>query len=139
MNVTSKSIYAIIAVYELALNKDEFIKSDVIAKKYNIPKRFLEITLSELKTNGIVVSKKGGGGGFALAKLPEEISVYDILSVTENDLNVFNCSKFLDESTCNNFSIFETISDEIIKVLKNKTIKDMISENTIKYSTTFII
>ncbi|BAI79720.1 transcriptional regulator, BadM/Rrf2 family [Deferribacter desulfuricans SSM1] len=139
MNVTSKSIYAIIAVYELALNKDKFIKSDVIAKKYNIPKRFLEITLSELKTNGIVISKKGGGGGFALKKLPEEISIFDIITITENDLKVFNCSKFLEKSTCNTFTVFENLNTEIISLLKNKTIQDIINENTINFTTTFII
>ncbi|MGA1846481.1 RrF2 family transcriptional regulator [Deferribacter abyssi] len=140
MNVTSKTIYAIVALVELAKQENECLKGSVIAKKYGIPRRFLELTLSELKIHGLVDSKKGANGGFFLIKRPEDISLYDIINITERELNIFDCKKFIDKHGCDMLGIFDELNEEIILVLKNVTLKDILKKAERFYgSLSFII
>ncbi|KAA0257979.1 Rrf2 family transcriptional regulator [Deferribacter autotrophicus] len=128
MNVTSKTIYAIVALIELARRENEYLKGATIAKKYGIPRRFLELTLSELKIHGLVDSKKGAHGGFFLVKQPEEISLYDIINITERELVIFDCKKFIDSQGCDMLRIFDELNEEILSILKNVTLKDILNK-----------
>ncbi|KAA0257184.1 Rrf2 family transcriptional regulator [Deferribacter autotrophicus] len=128
MNATSKTIYAIIALIELARQKNELLKGATIAKKYGIPRRFLELTLSELKIHGLVDSKKGAHGGFLLVKQPEEISLYEIINITERDLVIFDCRKFINKDGCDMLRIFDELNEEILSILKKVTLRDILNK-----------
>lgn len=125
MNVTAKTIYCILAVIELSkAGKNTFVKATSISEKYDIPKRFLEISLSELKLSKIVDSKKGAGGGFYLIKSPSEISIYDIIKITESEKEVFNWKKYFTNNTNSNYPItlvFDKLNNEIVDILKSIT------------------
>lgn len=78
--VSNKCEYALRAIFELALRPaDEPRKVQDIASAQGIPPRFLEIILVELKNAGIVLSKRGSEGGYALARAPREITVGEII------------------------------------------------------------
>lgn len=127
MNVTAKTVYSIIAVVELANSpKGEAIKVTNIAEKHSIPKRFLEISLSELRSSGIVDSRKGASGGFYLAKDPNEISLFDIIKITENNTEVFNCEKYVQNEDCLMKSIFNKLNTDITDILKNMTFDEIL-------------
>jgi Rrf2 family protein len=80
MNISSKGQYALQALFDLASqNTDEPIKIASIAKRQKIPRKFLESILSSLKQGGFVESHRGVAGGYHLARLPETITVGEVL------------------------------------------------------------
>jgi len=80
MNISSKGRYALQALFDLASQStDEPIKIASIAKRQKIPQKFLESILSSLKQGGFVESHRGVAGGYHLARLPETITVGEVL------------------------------------------------------------
>jgi Rrf2 family protein len=80
MNISSKGRYALQALFDLASQStDEPIKIASIAKRQRIPRKFLESILSSLKQGGFVESHRGVAGGYHLARLPESITVGEVL------------------------------------------------------------
>jgi len=63
-----------------------------IAAANNIPKKFLDAILGELRTAGLVHSKKGRGGGYVLAKRPVEIMVGEIVRALDGPLAPISCA-----------------------------------------------
>jgi Rrf2 family protein len=74
------------AAVELAAAKDETVKGDVIAEAQDIPLKFLENILGELKHSGIVASRRGAHGGYWLAKPASEVSLAAIVRAVEGPL-----------------------------------------------------
>lgn len=84
MNVSVKCEYALRAVFELALRAgSEPTRIADIAERQNIPQKFLETILAELKKNGFLESKRGAEGGYRLARPPELITVGEVLRSVE--------------------------------------------------------
>ncbi|MEF3255815.1 MAG: Rrf2 family transcriptional regulator [Deferribacterales bacterium] len=136
MQATAQTLYAIYALTYIAKAKSP-IKAQEISEKTGLPKRFLEITLLKLKAANILESKKGRDGGFFLKRTVQEITLYDIVSVTENSINIFDCTKHLKEN-CNFKSIFDTINNKLTETLKSITLEDIIKSNNINI-TDFVI
>jgi Rrf2 family protein len=81
---STKCIYALRAVLELALREDfRVVKSQQIASAQSIPLRFLEIILAELRQGGFVESKRGNAGGYVLARPPDAITVAQVIDFIE--------------------------------------------------------
>jgi hypothetical protein len=68
MRISAKVDYAVRAAVELAAGGDQPVKGEVIAESQDIPLKFLENILGELKHVGIVASRRGAQGGYWLAK-----------------------------------------------------------------------
>jgi Rrf2 family protein len=62
-----------------------------LASDEGIPKKFLELILLELKQQGVLQSKKGKGGGYFLARRPEDISVGSVVRILEGSLAPVPC------------------------------------------------
>jgi Rrf2 family protein len=71
---------------ELAATGGEPIKGEAIAEAQDIPLKFLENILGELKHTGIVASRRGAQGGYWLAKPAEDVSLADIVRAVEGPL-----------------------------------------------------
>lgn len=122
MNINVKTVYAMIAIGELTLNQGKkFLKSSDISSKYNIPARFLDLTLNDLKTNGVINSKRGAKGGFYIHKNPKEITLFDIIKVTEASTKVFECDSLQNKHLCIFKDIFDNLNDTIINFFKSIT------------------
>jgi Rrf2 family protein len=63
-----------------------------IAKQERIPKKFLEAILLDLKNDGILYSKRGKTGGYALRKTPDQISVGQVIRVIDGPLALIPCA-----------------------------------------------
>src|SRR5437870_12360061 len=84
MRVSAKADYALRAVIELAVVGGEApVKGERIAQAQEIPLKFLENILGDLRQAGIVRSQRGVEGGYWLARPPEEISVADVVRPVE--------------------------------------------------------
>jgi Rrf2 family protein len=80
MNVSVKGEYALHAVFDLALQRPgEPIKIADIARRQQIPQKFLELILAGLKQGGFVESRRGAEGGYLLAKTADNITVGEVI------------------------------------------------------------
>jgi Rrf2 family protein len=86
MRISAKVDYAVRASIELAAAGGEPIKGEAIADAQDIPLKFLENILGELKHTGIVASRRGAQGGYWLAKPADEVSLADIVRAVEGPL-----------------------------------------------------
>ena len=89
MQVSAKTDYALRAASELALaaaNGAGPIKGDRISENQDIPKKFMENILHDLKRSGLVRTRRGASGGYWLALPAEEISLAAIIRAVEGPL-----------------------------------------------------
>ena len=88
MKISAESDYACRALLELALNWPDrkLVQVSVIAKKQNIPIKYLEQILIELKNIGMVESVRGKQGGYRLVKEPRKISLGELMRKTRGPL-----------------------------------------------------
>lgn len=91
--LTNKGKYALKAMVHLAgLQPGQTASIGVIAEAHSIPKKFLDTILLDLNNAGFVRSKKGPGGGVALARAPEEIKVGAIIRAIDGPLAPIGCA-----------------------------------------------
>ena len=86
MRISAKADYAVRAATELASAKEGPTKGDVIARAQDIPLRFLENILAELRHAGIVQSRRGAEGGYLLARPASEIALADVIRAVDGPL-----------------------------------------------------
>src|SRR5581483_3738531 len=86
MRVSAKADYAIRAMVELAAAGDGPLKAERIAQAQEIPLKFLENIMTDLRQGGLVRSQRGAEGGYWLAKPAEEISLADVIRSVEGPL-----------------------------------------------------
>jgi Rrf2 family protein len=87
VKLSAKVDYAVRAALELAAAADNGpVKSERIATAQDIPARFLENILTDLRHAGLVHSQRGADGGFWLARPPSEITVADVIRAEEGNL-----------------------------------------------------
>jgi Rrf2 family protein len=86
MRLSARSDYALRAAIELAASGDGHITSEQLAKAQQIPAKFLEAILTQLRRAGLVRSQRGPDGGFWLARPAGEISLADIIRAIDGPL-----------------------------------------------------
>lgn len=86
MGISAKANYGVRAVAYLAARKEELAQISDIAANEKIPLKFLEQILLDLKRAGVVMSKRGIGGGYSLAADPQELSVGQVVRVFDGTL-----------------------------------------------------
>jgi Rrf2 family protein len=87
MRVSAKVDYALRAVIELASTPGEApVKGERVAQAQEIPLKFLENILVELKHAGIVRSQRGAEGGYRLARPPEDVSLAEVIRAVEGPI-----------------------------------------------------
>ena len=86
MRVSAKADYALRAVIELAAAADRPVKGERIAQAQEIPLKFLENILGDLRHAGVVRSQRGAEGGYWLARPPDEISVAEVVRAVEGPI-----------------------------------------------------
>jgi Rrf2 family protein len=84
VKLSKKGRYAVRALFDIAFNNEgQPTQVKDIAERQTIPARFLEQIFQDLKRAGIVASKRGPQGGYSLARLPERISLGDVVRALE--------------------------------------------------------
>ena len=94
MLLTTKSRYAIMALTDLASNTSDSkpIALYEIANRQDITIKYLEQIFVKLRKTGIVISSKGPGGGYILAKDPSEFKLIEVIIAVEEDIRMTRCS-----------------------------------------------
>jgi Rrf2 family protein len=86
VRVTAKVDYGLRAVIELAAADTPTVKGDVLAARQEIPVKYLENILADLRRSGIVASQRGADGGYRLARPADSVSVADVIRAVEGPL-----------------------------------------------------
>jgi Rrf2 family protein len=86
VRVSAKADYALRATIELAAAGEGPVKGERIAQAQEIPLKFLENILGDLRHAGIVRSQRGAEGGYWLARPADEISVADVVRAVEGPI-----------------------------------------------------
>lgn len=132
--ISKKMKYALKALIEIVNNKEEHISASHIAEKANVPLKFLEQIMTELRKGRIVSSKKGSFGGYYFLKSPASITVADIYRLIDGpiawvscaSLNFYErCADCPNEDLCEVHHALVHIRSETLKVLEDMTIEDL--------------
>jgi len=128
--------YALRALTHLGRHYGEdVIRIQSIAADENIPKRFLEQILNDLKKGGFVESRRGIEGGYRLARKPNEIRLAGVVRhiegklapvgcVSENFYQKCNCP---DESRCALRSVMKEVRDAVAGLMEQLSVGDLVS------------
>lgn len=101
MSVSSKCYYALRAMYVLAeRHGTDPMKIAEIAEKEQIPVRFLEVILNQLKGGGFVQSRRGSEGGYRLARPAEQVTVGEIMRFIDGPIAPVDCVSQSRPKTC---------------------------------------
>jgi Rrf2 family protein len=134
--LSHKTKYALKALMVLAkeYGQGPVLISD-IAQREDIPRKFLELILLELKNQGILQSKRGKGGGYLLGRAPHQVSVGQIVRVLEGPVAplpcvsktaYMRCRECRDERTCGIRLIMKEVRDATAKILDSTTLADLL-------------
>lgn len=87
MRISARADYAVRAALELAVRQgDGTVKAEEIATAQDIPHKFLEGILGDLRRAGVVCSRRGGGGGYRLAREAAAITVADVIRAVDGPI-----------------------------------------------------
>jgi Rrf2 family cysteine metabolism transcriptional repressor len=134
MKLSLRGEYALRALIVLGLNHDRSVlRIQTISEQQNIPKRFLEQILNDLKSAGVVESKRGMSGGYRLSKPPDQISLAVVIRHIEGPLAPVSCvsERFYsrcscpDENKCGIRSVMKEVRDAIVKILEGVTVAEL--------------
>lgn len=134
MKLSLRGDYALRALIVLAENYGKgIVRIQTISEQQNIPKRFLEQILNDVKTGGFVESRRGIAGGYQLARPPKEITLAAFISYVEGSLVPLpadtepggRSGERPDEVQLAIRSVFKEVRVSILKVLENITLADL--------------
>ncbi len=102
-----------------------------IAQRQGVPPEYLDHILVRLRRGGLIESVRGRGGGYRLAKAPEDISVWDLLMASEDNLHAVTC---LDEThgncefevSCISRSAWQMIFGNVRSTLESMNLSQMV-------------
>lgn len=137
--ISKKAKYALKALKVLAQEYEtkKPLLISYIAEKENIPKKFLEAILLDLRNQGVLQSQKGKGGGYLLRIPPSQLSFSKVLRVIDGPIaptlcvSLYfygKCDDCSDETTCTLRSVMEKWRDANLAVLDNTTLDELIQK-----------
>lgn len=132
---SSKTRYALRAVIYLSVNEKNGEKIGIrdISNNLDIPTPFLAKIMQSLARQKVLVSSKGPGGGFALAKPSDKITIMEIIEKTEGKdffdkclIGIKSCSE--GKVRCPFFKEYNKIRDQLKNLFKEQTMQDLIDD-----------
>lgn len=135
MKISYKGDYALKIVLDLSMfYPNELVSIVDLSKRQDIPKKFLEQILLDLKKGGFLQSKKGPNGGYSLAKSPEEIKLGDIVRYIEGSVYPISCiepdnpTSCKDKACCVFAPVWVEVGDAITSIIDGITFKELLKK-----------
>ena len=138
VKVSTRGDYASRALLSLALHGATQTPTSVrdIAERTALPQPYLEQILLALKGAGLVRSKRGVGGGYVLAREPEEISLAQIVAAVDGPIVAGDFGEPHENGACDHegqcvlLSVWAEVGEQIRTKLQNLTLADMVARST---------
>jgi Rrf2 family iron-sulfur cluster assembly transcriptional regulator len=141
MKVSTRGDYAARALLSLALHGSDRPTSDrptsvkEIADRTGLPQPYLEQILLAVKGAGLVRSKRGVGGGYVLARPPEEITLADIIAAVDGPLTTLLGDHDHCEGHCVLQEVWVDLSEETRLILERYTLADLVKRTLVGHPT----
>ena len=137
MKLTTKGRYAVMAMADLALYKDNGPTSlTEISVRQNISLPYLEQIFIKLKDNNLVKSTRGSKGGYILEKSANEIKISNIIFAVDEEVKTLNCKKE-SKKGCNNKStkcithnLWDQLDQHINNFFEKVKLQDLVKKNS---------
>lgn len=129
--ISTKGRYALSVMLDIMQHDgEEPVCLRDVAKRQDLPQKYLEQIASMLKIGGLLRSSRGKNGGYYLARKPQECTVGEILRVMEGNLAPAPCvsgngTPCKRQAKCPNLCVWEKLNDAINSVVDNITLADM--------------
>ena len=130
--ISTRGRYAIRVMLDLAENDSgSFIPLKDIAARQELSKKYLEIIVKDLVTEGLLIGTSGRGGGYKLARKPEEYTVDEILELMEGTLSSVAClaNKNFDctrKSVCHTLPMWEEFDTMVHDFFFSRKLSDLL-------------
>jgi Rrf2 family protein len=137
--LSKKCKYAIHALVHMAKEPEEKFLIKDISEACNIPKKFLEAILLDLKRAGILGSKQGKGGGYFLRMDPVDVNLADVVRQFDGAIAAVPCATFKfyescdeceDEETCTVRHAFLAVRNQTVEMLKSETLDVLVKRES---------
>ena len=136
MKLTTKGRYAVMAMADLALFKDNGPTNLTdISLRQNISLAYLEQIFIKLKNNNLVKSVRGAKGGYVLETSPEEIRISNIIAAVNEEVKTLNCKKE-SKKGCNNrntkcitHNLWDQLDNHINNFFEKVKLNDLVKKN----------
>jgi len=129
LKLSKKGWYAIKAALYIAENNDEIIKITNLSKNLNISESLLRRIISDLDKSWIVMTIKGRMWWVKMWMELKDISIYDILNSTWEELWITDCTKWLiceNSNSCSTTELFWNLQKSFNWILKLQTLDKII-------------
>jgi Rrf2 family protein len=111
----------------------DVVRIQTISEEQNIPRKFLEQILNDLKSLGAVESRRGAVGGYRLARPPENITLASVVRHTEGALAPVSCvsDRFYerctcpDEARCPIRAVMKEVREAVVGIMEKATVADL--------------
>ena len=139
--ISKKTKYALKALSILGAdysNHQPMLISDLAAQG-KIPRKFLELILLDLKNHGILSSKMGKGGGYYLAKPPDQIRIGSVIRIFEGPLSPLpclsktayrRCEECFDEQSCGIRLVMKEAYEAQARILDSASLQDVLDKSS---------
>jgi Rrf2 family protein len=134
--LSQRARYALKALLNVARAGSGPQQVSAIAEQENIPRKFLETIMGDLRRAALVTSTRGNAGGYRLARPADLITFADVLRATDGPIAMLpcvsrnfyeRCEDCTDEATCALRRTFSEVRDAVNGVLENRTIAEAIA------------
>ena len=132
MKVSTRGDYACRALLSLAMHGDGNPTSvRDIADRTGLPQPYLEQILLALKGAGLVRSKRGVGGGYVLARPPEEITLGEVVSAVDGPIAVGDFGRPHEDGACDHegqcvlLAVWADVGEHMRRLLEGRTLADV--------------
>ena len=133
MKISRKLEYACRVLAQLGRYQGQgsLVHIDCLAQAESIPSNYLVQILNELRTKGLISSKRGKQGGYALAKTPEQITLLAIVEAVDSEL-LKTSYEAVGESGPKVSEIWDGVRLQLVDSLSEITLDSMIEKNDSK-------
>jgi len=134
--LSMKAKYALKALIHMAQQDSHALRSRQIGEAENIPQKFLDNILQELRQNGFVEAKRGIFGGYRLARPASEIFLGDVIRVIDGPLAPIRCASLkayqkcddcADEATCHLRRLMLDVRNAMSAILDGRCLADLVA------------
>ncbi len=134
MRLTTKGRYAVTAVLDLALHHGEGpIALADIAQRQGISLSYLEQLFAKLRKRGLVLSVRGPGGGYNLAREAGSIFIAEVITAVDEHVDTTRCGGAHNcqaEGPCLTHDLWMDLSDRIYGYLNNISLRDLVERGS---------
>ena len=138
MRLTTKGRFAVTAMIDLALRQSAGpVTLAAISQRQQISLSYLEQLFGKLRRHQLVESTRGPGGGYSLARRAQDITVADIVSSVDEQLDATNCGgkgncQGDDHGPCMTHDLWTSLSERMLEFLQSITLQKLVDDQVAK-------